>query len=103
VSPMPREGRPDTRKPRPDLDGVIGRNIIAERGRQGITRPELARRSEISEAVLQKTEHGQRHVTISDLVDICRALRVPLPELLEGVGHASWAALGLPQPETEVA
>jgi transcriptional regulator with XRE-family HTH domain len=63
---------------------ALGEELRRAREAVGWTREELVDRmiSEIQPRTLASYEHGSRQCTVVRLVDVCRALRVPAPELL---------------------
>ena len=79
----------------PDLGAVVARNIRAERARQGWRQRDLAERLEWSIGMVSDTESGQRRVGIADMPKLCRALGVPLSDLLRGADEEDLRALSV--------
>jgi transcriptional regulator with XRE-family HTH domain len=79
----------------PDLGAVVARNIRAERARQGWRQRDLADRLEWSIGMVSDTESGQRRIGIADMPRFCRALGVPLADLLRGADPDDLRALSL--------
>lgn len=66
------------------IAGAIGQEIRRARSAIGWTRTDLVERldSDIHIQTVAGYEQGVRHCTVARLVEICRALGVPAPELL---------------------
>jgi transcriptional regulator with XRE-family HTH domain len=79
----------------PNLGAVVARNIRAERARQGWRQRDLAERLEWSIGMVSDTESGQRRIGIADMPKLCRALGVPLADLLRGADRDDLRALGV--------
>ena len=67
-----------------NLEACIGAAVRAARNRQGLTAIELARRAELSPAMLSKIENGATSPSLSTLQALSKALDVPLTALFEG-------------------
>jgi ribosome-binding protein aMBF1 (putative translation factor) len=80
----------------PDLGAVVARNVRAERARHGWRQRELAEAMGWSIGMVSDTESGQRRIGIEDMPKLCRALGVPLIELLKGATPEDLAALDVP-------
>jgi transcriptional regulator with XRE-family HTH domain len=62
---------------------ALGRRISQRRERLGIRQAELARRAELSEAYINRLEHGiVRNPKVNDLAQVAATLQVPLISLL---------------------
>ena len=83
------------RRRMPDLGAVVARNIRAERARQGWRQRDLAERLEWSIGMVSDTESGQRRIGVADMPRLCRALGVPLSDLLRGAEAEDLRALGV--------
>jgi transcriptional regulator with XRE-family HTH domain len=79
----------------PDLAAIVSRNIRAERHRHGWRQRDLAERVGWSVGMISDTESGQRRIGVEDLPVLCRALDIPLAQLLHGADAADLRALGL--------
>ncbi|MEN9936866.1 MAG: hypothetical protein RLZZ387_3445 [Chloroflexota bacterium] len=66
------------------LDSAIGEAIRAARVAQGLTQGELATLLGVNRSTVVKHERGQRSVSLEGLLQIARALRVPLAALVPG-------------------
>jgi transcriptional regulator with XRE-family HTH domain len=63
---------------------ALGRRISQRRERIGIRQAELARRAELSEAYVNRLEHGVvRNPKVNDLAQIAGTLQVPLSALIQ--------------------
>src|SRR5262245_5311871 len=65
-----------------DLLKSLGDRVRQARARRGMTRKSLARDSGVSERYLAQIETGQGNISILLLVQIARALDLPVQELL---------------------
>jgi ribosome-binding protein aMBF1 (putative translation factor) len=79
----------------PDLADIVARNVRAERARLGWRQKDLAERIGWSIGMVSDTESGKRRIGVSDMPKLCRALGVPLRELLKGASPEDLGALGL--------
>jgi transcriptional regulator with XRE-family HTH domain len=79
----------------PELGAVVARNIRAERARQGWRQRDLAERLEWSVGMVSDTESGHRRIGMDDIPLLCRALGVPLLDLVRGADPDDLRALGL--------
>jgi transcriptional regulator with XRE-family HTH domain len=79
----------------PDLSAVVANNVRAERARRAWLQVELAERLGWSIGMVSDTETGKRRIGISDMPKLCRALEVPLVELLKGGNPDDLEALDL--------
>jgi ribosome-binding protein aMBF1 (putative translation factor) len=77
----------------PDLADIVARNVRAERARIGWRQKDLAERIGWSIGMVSDTESGKRRIGVSDLPLLCRALGVPLSELLKGANPDDLTAL----------
>ncbi len=82
----------------PDLAAVVARNIRAERHRHGWRQRDLADRMGWSVGMVSDTESGQRRIGVEDLPVLCRALGIPLSQLLYGADAEDLAAVDLSWP-----
>ena len=74
------------------VDKLIGQNIRANRLSRGLTPKKLADRIGVTFQQVQKYEEGANGARGSRLVQIAKALDVPMLELFKGVGPAGQAA-----------
>lgn len=79
------------------LSDVIAAEVRASRARQRITQLQLAQRLQWSVSTVGELETGKRGVSVNDLPLLCRALDVPLMELLSRAEAADLEALQLPR------
>jgi transcriptional regulator with XRE-family HTH domain len=79
----------------PDLAAIVARNVRAERARRSWRQVDLAERLGWSIGMVSETENGKRRIGISDMPNLCRALDVPLADLLQGAERDDLAALRL--------
>lgn len=77
------------------LDALVAGNVRAQRAKRRWTQQELADEMEWSRASLLSLENESRRVTLNDVVDLCRALEVPLAELLRGADLEVLKELGI--------
>jgi transcriptional regulator with XRE-family HTH domain len=79
----------------PELDALVAGNVRAHRAKRRLTQQELADEMGWSRASLLALENESRRVTLSDVVDLCRALDIPLVELVRGAPVEALQYLGL--------
>src|SRR3954452_9488913 len=79
----------------PDLAAIVARNVRAERHRHGWRQRDLAERMGWSVGMVSDTESGQRRIGVEDLPVLCRALEIPLSQLLHGADASDLAAIDL--------
>ena len=79
----------------PDLGAVVASNVRAERARRGWRQKDLAERMAWSIGMVSDTESGQRRIGVADMPKLCRALGVPLADLLRGADVEDLRALGV--------
>ena len=77
------------------LNAALLRAIRAERARAGLTQGELAERLDWHRNTIAKIEAGDRQLAAHELVDVCRALGVPLTTLLVEADPRDREILGL--------
>jgi transcriptional regulator with XRE-family HTH domain len=77
------------------LSAIVARNIAAERVRRRWTQADLADRLGVTRGAVSTWETGTRVVGLDLLIPLCRALDVPLVDLLKGVDQDDLRALGL--------
>jgi transcriptional regulator with XRE-family HTH domain len=79
------------------LGEAVAANVRSLRARNRWTQSELADALHISQRAVStlESEAGRADVGIQELVDLCRAFKVPLAELLRGADPADLRALGL--------
>ena len=77
----------------PDLAAIVARNVRAERARKSWRQVDLAERMGWSIGMVSETENGKRRIGISDMPLLCRALEVPLADLVQGADREDLAAL----------
>lgn len=77
------------------LAAAFAGGIRAERARAGLTQAQLAERLAWSATKVASVERGERALLAADLADVCRALGVPLGQLLAAADPADRAALGI--------
>ena len=77
----------------PDLAAIVARNVRAERARRSWRQVDLAERLGWSIGMVSETENGKRRIGISDMPLLCRALEVPLADLLRGADREDLEAL----------
>ena len=88
----------DARDDRVDLQSVIGARLRERRVASGVTLRDAAARAEISTGHLSDIEQGNSHASLPVLVRLCRALHLPIAELLPRLGgpRVQRSALGAP-------
>jgi transcriptional regulator with XRE-family HTH domain len=74
------------------VDKLIGQNVRANRLSRGLTQKKLADRIGVTFQQVQKYEEGANGARGSRLVQIAKALDVPVLELFKGVGLAGQTA-----------
>lgn len=79
----------------PVASALIARNLAAERVRHRWSQAELAERLGVGRTTIASWESGHRMIGVDALVPLCRALGVPLVELLRGLDPDDLRALGL--------
>jgi transcriptional regulator with XRE-family HTH domain len=79
----------------PGLGGVIARTVRAERTARGWTQAQLAKELGLSGRAMSELETGKRRVMADDLLPLCRALGMTLPQLLARVDAEDRATLGV--------
>lgn len=67
----------------------IGRRVRAARIRRDLTREELAEQLDLSTLFLSYIECGQKGMSLSTFISLCRVLNVSADELLFGPAHAA--------------
>jgi transcriptional regulator with XRE-family HTH domain len=77
----------------PDLQSIVARNVRAERHRHGWRQKDLAERMGWSLGMVSDTESGRRRIGVEDLPVLCRALDIPLLQLLHGAEPSDLEAL----------
>ena len=78
-----------------ELDALVAGNVRAQRARRRMTQQQLADELDWSRASVLSLENDARRVTLSDVVDLCRALEIPLAELLAGAPDDVTQQLGI--------
>ena len=91
VRPPEGAGRPG---PEPLLRRAVGDLLRRERQRQGLSLRQLAARSRVSLAFLSEVERGRKEPSSEVLAAICRALRLPLVDLVAAL-HEELGGSGL--------
>ncbi len=69
----------------------LGRQLRELRQQAKLSQEELADLAGLHRTYLGGIERGERNVGVLNLIQIARALRVPVAELLKGVGRVSAA------------
>lgn len=82
-------------RPMPGIGDVIAANVRGERARRRWTQAELGARAGLSRTTIGDLEAGTRRITADHLPALCRALGVPLAELLRGAEATDLEALAL--------
>lgn len=77
------------------LDALVAGNVRAQRAKRRLTQQELADDMGWSRVSVLSLENEMRKVTLSDVVDLCRALDIPLVELVRGADPDVLEALGI--------
>jgi transcriptional regulator with XRE-family HTH domain len=78
-----------------DLRSVVAGNIRAERARARLRQIDLAEVLHLSQPAMSALEAGQRDITLSEALAICRVLETPLAKLLEGAEPEDLEVLGI--------
>lgn len=65
-----------------DIQAAIAEQLRAERAIKGIILEDLAKASGVSKVTLHRYIHAQRDIPLTTLAEICRALGVPLGEII---------------------
>lgn len=81
--------------PHVELDTLVATNVRAQRAMKRLTQQELADDLGWPRTSVLSLENESRRVTLSDVVDLCRALEVPLSELLRGADPEVLRELGI--------
>ena len=79
----------------PPITDVLARNVRAERSRLRWRQADLADALGWSATTVADVEGGRRRLDIGQIAALCRALDVPLAQLLHGADPSDLAALGL--------
>jgi transcriptional regulator with XRE-family HTH domain len=79
----------------PEFGDVIAANVRGERAKRRWTQEQLAEKLGWERARVGHLESGRRTVKATDLPALCRALGVPLSELIRGADKADLDAMGL--------
>lgn len=69
------------------IDVIVGRNVRDRRVRAGITQEDLGAAVGITFQQIQKYERALNRISASRLIELSRALKVPVTDLFEGVGE----------------
>lgn len=67
--------------------GSVGKRVKYLRGSEGLTQQELANKSALTIDQIKNIEGGRTDPTLTDLVELCKALGVSLDMLCHGVEH----------------
>jgi transcriptional regulator with XRE-family HTH domain len=78
-----------------ELRAVVAGNIRAGRARARLRQVELGQVLGLSQSATSMLEAGQRDITLSEALAICRAFGVPLASLVEGADAEDLQDLGL--------
>jgi transcriptional regulator with XRE-family HTH domain len=70
------------------LPAIIGSRLREHRRRRRVSLRDTAERAGISQGHLSDIEHGNSHASLPVLVRLCRALQLPIAELLPRLGGA---------------
>lgn len=70
-------------------------SVRAERARRRLTRQRLDEQLQVSYDVVWAIENGKRQATLPDVLAFCRALNLPLRELLARLDPEDLRVLGL--------
>ena len=65
---------------------TLAENIRAARTRAGLSQELLAEKADLSRNYIGNVERAEYQITVEALSRIAKALKLPLSELLEGVG-----------------
>ena len=77
------------------LQAIVASNVRAERARRGWRQRDLAEATGWGVGTVSDVETGQRRIGVEDLPVLCRALDVPLLDLLKGADDEDVRALRL--------
>lgn len=80
------------------LADVLRQAVRAERARDGLSQAQLAAALGWSRQAVSALETGTRRLAADELPDLCRALRVTLPDLLVRATAEDRAVLNPPEP-----
>ena len=83
------------RMPPVDLDEIVAGNVRAHRARLRLTQQQLADELDWPRTSVMSLENQQRRVTLTDVADLCRVLKIDLAELLRGAERQVLKDLGL--------
>jgi XRE family transcriptional regulator, regulator of sulfur utilization len=64
---------------------VFGRNMRAERKRQGLTQEEVGHTADLDRTEISRLERGKREPRLGTIVKVARALEIPAGQLLDGL------------------
>ena len=70
-----------------DIQSAIADMLRAERAIQELTMDELAERAKMPKITLHRYMKGQRDIPLKALATICKALGVPMGEIIERAEH----------------
>lgn len=82
-------------KPEEELDALIAGNVRAQRARLQLRQDDLADEMGWSRPVISAIEAGNRRVTLTDAVALCRVLQIDLRQLLAGADPDVLQTLGV--------
>lgn len=68
-----------------DYRVVLGETIREKRKRAGLTIERLAEKANLHPNYLGRVERGEEHVSVSALIRIAKALRIPVSRLFDGL------------------
>ncbi len=77
-----------------DLRSVVAGNIRAGRARARIRQVDLGKVLNLSQPAMSMVEAGQRDITLSEALAICRTFGVPIAMLVEGADPEDLKVLG---------
>jgi transcriptional regulator with XRE-family HTH domain len=63
----------------------LGTSLVKKRRRKGLTQEDLSIRSKVDRTFLGKVERGEANPSFKTMVKLCRALKISMSELVEGV------------------
>jgi transcriptional regulator with XRE-family HTH domain len=66
-----------------EIQTAIAEELRSERAVQRITMDEVAERAGMVKITLHRYMHGDRDIPVKALADICRALNVPMGEIID--------------------
>jgi transcriptional regulator with XRE-family HTH domain len=78
-----------------DLSRVLADNVRAERARCRWSQQYLGEQMGWSQATVSDVEAGERQLTITDLLFLCRLFQLPLVKLLDGLSPEDLKTFGL--------